>query len=53
MNTIIIVTRRSKDFHACIDGQVDMWSSGKTANEAIGNLIRQYPALFKIYIEYT
>lgn len=48
----IVVTRRSDDFHACIEGNPGIWDCGKTITEAIGNLIRTHPEKFNLSLVY-
>lgn len=38
----IRVTRRSSDFHACIDGHPELWSCGSTPDAAIGACVRAH-----------
>ena len=35
----IILTRRQNDYHACVEGRPKVWESGRSASEAVGNLI--------------
>lgn len=49
MNSIL-VTKRGDDVHVCLKGEAGVWASGKTADEAIGSLIRSYPERFDIEI---
>lgn len=46
----ILITKRSFDYHACIEGDKTRWGSGKTAEEAIGSLIMSHPDPFNIKI---
>jgi predicted RNase H-like HicB family nuclease len=48
----IVVTKRSEDYHACLDGHPEIWGCGKTPNEAIGNLISAHTDTFKIEVEH-
>jgi len=43
----IIVTKRNDDFHAHLEGHKEIWACGKTASEAIGDLITSHPESFK------
>lgn len=47
----IVVTKRSDDYHACLDGHPEIWGCGKTPNEAIGNLITAHADTFRIDVE--
>lgn len=47
----IKVTRRSDDFHACVDGRPMLWDCGRSAVEAIGNLLLSHPDVFGVDIE--
>ena len=47
----IIVTRRTEDYHACLENQTGIWGSGKTQDEAIGDVVRSHKDTFKIEIE--
>ncbi len=49
MKTKIIMTCRSDDYHACIEG-TEFWGCGKTISEAIGDLIRSHREVFGIEI---
>lgn len=48
----IIVTKRSDDYHACLEGYPGIWGCGRTPNEAIGSLITAHADMFKIKVEY-
>jgi hypothetical protein len=48
----IIITKRSNDYHAAIDGFPQYWGCGETIDEAIGSLIRAHQEKFKINIVY-
>jgi hypothetical protein len=37
--TIIVVSRRFADYHACIKGRPEFWGCGHSSESAIGNLI--------------
>lgn len=47
----IVVTKRSDDYHACLDGHPEIWGCGKTQYEAIGNLVSAHGDTFKIEVE--
>lgn len=47
----IIVTRRSNDYHAQLEGERGCWGRGSTVDEAIGDLVRSWPELFDITIK--
>lgn len=36
----IVITKRTDDWHACIDGDSSVWDCGRTPNEAVGALVR-------------
>lgn len=48
----IVVTKRSDDYHACLDGHPEIWGCGETAEEAIGDLIKAHVDTFGITVEY-
>ncbi|HEY4518316.1 MAG TPA: hypothetical protein VJG48_01690 [Candidatus Paceibacterota bacterium] len=43
-----LVTRRSDDYHACIEDDKGKWGCGRTPDEAVGNLVRVWPREFDI-----
>jgi hypothetical protein len=48
----IIVTTRSRDYHACVEGQPGLWAAtGSSPNAAIGELITAYAQRFGIEIQ--
>ena len=47
---VIEVTRCSHDYHACIQGRPGVWASGRTPDEAIGDLIRCHAEEFNIHV---
>lgn len=51
MNNIVI-TRRYKDFHACIEGQAGIWGCGSTESEAVGEMLRSHPERFGVTVQY-
>ena len=46
----ILVTKRTADFHACVENQTEVWGCGKNVDEALGGLIRAHQDIFKITI---
>lgn len=44
----IIITKRANDFHACLSTDSKVWGCGASPSEAIGDLIRAFPEVFKI-----
>lgn len=46
----IIITKRTHDYHAHLEGYPGIWDCGKTSNEAIGNLIRTHASAFNIEV---
>mgnify|MGYP000859572758 CR=1 FL=1 len=48
----IVVTKRSHDYHACLDGHPEIWGCGETSEEAIGDLIKAHVDTFGIIVEY-
>ena len=36
----IVVTRRYKDYHACLEDQTSTWGCGKTIDEAVESFLR-------------
>lgn len=47
----IVVTRRGNKWHVCLEGEAGIWSRGKTAAEAIGELLLTHAKKFDIKIE--
>jgi hypothetical protein len=47
----IVVSKRSDDFHACLEGHPELWDCGRTHVEAIGRLILTHRDQFDIEIE--
>lgn len=50
--TIIVVTKRSDDYHACIKGHPEIWGCGEDIDDAIGDLVRSHKSEFNIEIQY-
>lgn len=48
---MIIITKRTSDWHAQIDGEPGKWGCGKTAHEAVGDLIMSHPGDFKVALK--
>lgn len=48
----IIITKRSDDLHACLDGHPEIWGCGKTSAQALGDMINAHQKTFNIEIEY-
>jgi predicted RNase H-like HicB family nuclease len=46
----IVVTKRTSDYHACVDGLPGVWDCGRTQDEAIGALLRTHPEYFDVEI---
>ena len=46
----ILVQKRSDHYIAYLADNPCFWGSGKSENEAIGNLLRTWPEIFKITI---
>lgn len=46
----IAVSKRSDDYHACIDGKPELWGCGRTGAEAIGDMIKSHQKHFNIEI---
>jgi len=44
----IIYTKRSSDWHACLEGQPAIWGCGKSVDEAVGALVRNHPEQFGV-----
>lgn len=44
----IVVSKRSDDFHACIENHPEIWERGKTLKEAVSNLILYHTEEFNI-----
>lgn len=47
----IKVTKRSDDYHACIDEITGIWEAGRTIDEAVYKLLISNPEIFDIEIE--
>ena len=47
----IIVTRRTDDYHACLEGHPEIWGCGKTPRAAVGDLIWSHPDIFGVKVE--
>lgn len=47
----IIVTQRSGDWHACLEGQPGKWGCASTVTAAIGDLVITWQEFFGITIE--
>lgn len=48
----LIATNRGGDVHVQIDGHSEMWGSGKSTYEAVGNLITHHPEVCDIILVY-
>jgi hypothetical protein len=46
----IILTQRSDDYLAHVEGKEWIWGHGATPDEAIGNVVRRHLDVFKIQI---
>ncbi len=47
----IVVTKRSRDYHACIDGDAGKWGCGSTQYNAVGSLIHGWMPYFGITLK--
>lgn len=47
---VIEIRRRSGDYQACLEGQTEIWESGKTPAEAIGKLIDTNWSIFNVRV---
>lgn len=47
----IVVTKRSSDWHACIEGAPEYWGCGSTPAEAIGQLVMAHTPTFKVAVK--
>jgi hypothetical protein len=47
----IIVTRRSDDYHACLENDSGVWGCGITVYSALGNLVLAHQAEFGLTVE--
>lgn len=47
----IVVTKRTDDWHACLENNTAIWACGKSLDEAIGDLIRTHQDVFKIEVQ--
>jgi hypothetical protein len=50
-NSKISITKRSDDYHACLEKHPEIWGCGKTIPQAIGDLIYSHRDKFKLVIE--
>jgi len=48
--TGIIIEKRSDDYTATVEGDLEKWEVGKNENEAVGKLILSHSKLFNIKI---
>lgn len=46
----IILTERANDWHAHLEGRPDIWGCGRTRNEALGDLMSEWPQYFDVKI---
>lgn len=49
----IVITKRTADVMAHIEGELGYWDCGKNAPEAIGNLVLSHPERFHVEIRDT
>jgi hypothetical protein len=47
----IRVTKRTDDYHACLDECSACWVSGRTIDQAVYKLLISHPKIFDIEIE--
>lgn len=47
----IVVTRRQSDLHACIKGRPQIWGTGRTIAEAVGDMIFSHAATFGVEVQ--
>jgi len=47
----IIVIQRDQDYKAYLESDPAIWGSGKTTQQAIGDLVAAYPEVFDIEVE--
>lgn len=50
--TILVVSKRSDDYHVCLKGNKGVWAAGKTIDDALGNWLRTHRANANFEIEY-
>jgi hypothetical protein len=48
----IIVTRRERDFHACLKDHPGIWGCGRSHYEAVGNVISAHWEIFKVRVNH-
>lgn len=47
----IVITKRTDDFHAAVEGNPGMWGASRVSSEhAIANLVLAWPEVFGIHI---
>ena len=44
----VIVTPRPSDYHACLEEHPEHWACGKTADAAVGSLMRSHGKFFEV-----
>jgi hypothetical protein len=49
----IVVTKRSQDYHACIEGELGLWGCGATSTAAIGDLVSSHYEHFGVAIRWA
>lgn len=49
--TAIVVTKRSNDMHACLEGHPEIWGCAISIDGAVGNLIRCHAERLNIKLE--
>lgn len=51
--TGITITKRTSDYHACLENHPEIWGCGRTEYEAVGNAIMNHPGKFNLKISRT
>jgi len=47
---VIVVTKRTADYHACIEGKPGIWAAGKVPYKAVGDLIMHHSEKFGVAV---
>ncbi len=52
LGTVIAEYVETPKYHACLKGDETIWGAGDTASDAIGELIRCHPEVFRIDVTF-
>jgi hypothetical protein len=48
----LIITKRSDDYHVCLEGNTAIWACGKTIDDALGNWLRTHQDRLGVEVVY-